>query len=117
EDEQAGLLAKTLELEAGGGTDFYSCAAEALALMKPTLDKGTHLPAIVIMTDGKSQGDMDEFESRWRADGGRVPVFGILFGDDADRTQLDALARLTGGRVFDGSRSLTDAFRTARGYN
>jgi Ca-activated chloride channel family protein len=115
--EQAGLLAKALELHAGGGTDFYTCAARALAAMKPVLDAGQHLPAIVIMTDGKSQGTMSTFETAWRADGRRVPVFGVTFGDDADRTQLDSLARMTGGRVFDGTKSLTEAFRAVRGYN
>jgi Ca-activated chloride channel family protein len=115
--EQAGLLAKALELHAGGGTDFYTCGARALAAMKPVLDAGQHLPAIVIMTDGKSQGAMSTFESAWLADGRRVPVFGVTFGDDADRSQLDNLARLTGGRVFDGTKSLTEAFRAVRGYN
>jgi Ca-activated chloride channel family protein len=85
--------------------------------MKPALDAGQHLPAIVIMTDGKSQGTMSTFESAWRADGRRVPVFGVTFGDDADRSQLDNLARLTGGRVFDGTKSLAEAFRAVRGYN
>ena len=117
EGEQAGLLAKALELRAEGGTDFYTCGARALAAMKPLLDGGQHLPAIVIMTDGKSQGVMSTFELPWRADGRRVPVFGVTFGDDADRSQLDALARLTGGRVFDGTKSLMDAFRAVRGYN
>jgi Ca-activated chloride channel family protein len=46
-----------------------------------------------------------------------VPVFGVTFGDDADRSQLDNLARLTGGRVFDGTKSLAEAFRAVRGYN
>ena len=47
----------------------------------------------------------------------RVPVFGVTFGDDADRSQLDNLAAMTGGRVFDGTKSLTQAFRAVRGYN
>ncbi|HLY55858.1 MAG TPA: substrate-binding domain-containing protein [Stellaceae bacterium] len=117
EAEQAALLQKTLQLRADDGTDFYTCAAKALALMKPILDEGTHLPAIVIMTDGKSQGHMSTFEEPWREDGARVPVFGVTFGDDADRSQLDALAELTGGRVFDGTKSLAEAFRAVRGYN
>jgi Ca-activated chloride channel family protein len=117
ETEQASLLAQALQLRADGGTDFYTCGAKALALMKPLLDDGVHLPAIVIMTDGKSQGYLSTFETPWRADGRRVPVFGVTFGDDADRSQLDALARLTGGRVFDGTKSLLDAFRAVRGYN
>jgi Ca-activated chloride channel homolog len=117
EAEQAALLAQALQLRADGGTDFYTCGAQALAAMKPQLDDGVHLPAIVIMTDGKSQGFMSTFEAPWRTDGRRVPVFGVTFGDDADRSQLDALARLTGGRVFDGTKSLMDAFRAVRGYN
>ncbi|QPF84438.1 substrate-binding domain-containing protein [Bradyrhizobium genosp. L] len=114
---QADLLDKSLQLRANGGTDFYTCAAQALAAMKPLLDDGQHLPAIVIMTDGKSQGTMSTFELPWRADGHRVPVFGVTFGSDADRSQLDNLATLTGGRVFDGTKSLTQAFRAVRGYN
>jgi Ca-activated chloride channel homolog len=85
--------------------------------MKPLLDDGRYLPAVVIMTDGKSQGAMSTFEAPWRADGRRVPVFGVTFGESADRSQLDKLVALTGGRVFDGTKSLTQAFRTVRGYN
>jgi Ca-activated chloride channel family protein len=117
EEEQASLLSRTLELHAGGGTDFYTCGARALAAMKPLLDRGRHLPAIVIMTDGKSQGSLQTFQSPWESDGQRVPVFGVTFGQDADRSQLDRLATLTGGRVFDGTKSLTEAFRAVRGYN
>jgi Ca-activated chloride channel family protein len=117
DQEQASLLSRTLELHAGGGTDFYTCGAQALAAMKPLLDHGRHLPAIVIMTDGKSQGSLQTFQDPWEADGRRVPVFGVTFGQDADRSQLDRLAKLTGGRVFDGTTSLTDAFRAVRGYN
>jgi Ca-activated chloride channel family protein len=117
ESAQADLLGKTLQLRAEGGTDFYTCGARALAAMKPFLDREQHLPAIVIMTDGKSQGAMSSFEMPWLADGHRVPVFGVTFGDGADRSQLDNLAKLTGGRVFDGTKSLTQAFRAVRGYN
>jgi Ca-activated chloride channel family protein len=117
DNDQADLLTKTLELRARDGTDFYTCGSRALAEMKPLLDAGQHLPAIVIMTDGKSQGAMTTFEAAWRADGRRVPVFGVTFGDDADRSQLNNLATLTGGRVFDGTKSLTQAFRAVRGYN
>lgn len=115
--DQAIMLEKALTLRAGGGTDFYTCAAQALAMMKPLLDTENYLPAIVIMTDGQSQGTMTTFETPWRADGGRVPVFGVTFGNDADRTQLDRLAKLTGARVFDGTKSLAEAFRALRGYN
>lgn len=114
---QAQLLERVLQLKAGGGTDFYSCGAQALTAIKPVLDRGEHLPAIVIMTDGKSQGALSTFEQAWRADGRRVPVFGVTFGDSADRRQLETLAKLTGGRVFDGTKDLSGAFRAVRGYN
>ena len=117
ESAQGRLLSRALELRAGGGTDFYTCGAEALRLMKPILAGGPHLPAIVIMTDGKSQGTMETFARPWHDDGSRVPVFGVTFGADADRSQLDRLAALTGGRVFDGTKNLAEAFRALRGYN
>ena len=85
-------LTRTLQLRAEGGTDFYTCGARALSAMKPFLDREHHLPAIVIMTDGKSQGAMSTFELPWLADGHRVPLFGVTFGDGADRSQLDNLA-------------------------
>ena len=53
------------------------------------------------MTDGKSQGLAADLQQPWEADGRRVPVFGVTFGEDADRSQLDMLAKMTGGRVFD----------------
>jgi Ca-activated chloride channel homolog len=117
EQDQAEMLRQVLPLRANGGTDFYTCAELALQQMKPALEKGGHLPAIVIMTDGQSQGSINSFAAAWRADPRRVPVFGILFGKDADRKQLDQLAEMTGGRVFDGTKSLAEAFRTLRGYN
>ena len=117
EKAQSALLAHVETLSADDGTDFYTCAAKALELMQPALGEGRYLPAIVIMTDGQSQGEMATFERPWTKDGARVPVFGVTFGEDADRSQLDRLAKLTGGRVFDGTKSLAEAFRAVRGYN
>ena len=45
-----------------------------------------------------------------------VPVFGITFGQ-ADTSQLNQIADLTGGRVFDGTKDLVSAFRKAKGNN
>jgi Ca-activated chloride channel family protein len=115
-EEQARLLAFVAAQQAGGGTDMYACGRQALAAMQGDLKAGGHLPAIVMMTDGRSQGDADAFLAEWRKDGHAVPVFGVTFGD-ADRDQLDRLARETRARVFDGSKSLAQAFRSTRGYN
>lgn len=101
--------------EADDGTDMYDCAERALKEMKPYLDTNQYLPAIVIMTDGKSDAH-EGFDDAWRAEGHFVPIFGVTFGD-ADATDLDALAELTRSRVFDGRANLTEAFRSVRGYN
>lgn len=103
-------------LESGGGTDMYACAEAAAAAMAPDLASGRYLGAVLIMTDGRSEGDLEGFIRRWNAAGSGLPIFGVTFGD-ADRSQLDRVAAATGGRVFDGRSSLADAFRAARGYN
>ena len=82
--------------------------------MQPYLNKG-YLPALILMTDGRSEREND-FAQVWRTQGHQIPVFGVTFGD-ADKTQLNQAADLTRARVFDGGKNLTEAFRSARGYN
>lgn len=107
-------------LSAGGGTDIYACQRLALELLRKAVPAGRTLadytPAVVTMTDGKSDGDPVAFSSLWRQGDDRIPVFGITFGA-ADPSQLAALAELTRARVFDGAKDLGAAFRAARGYN
>ena len=45
-----------------------------------------------------------------------VPVMAILFGE-ASTQQLDQVTQATSGKVFDGKKDLTRAFREAKGYN
>ncbi len=115
-EDQAQLLSEVANEQAGGGTDMYACAQAALARFEQAPDAAKFLPAIVIMTDGRSQGGANRFLNDWSQAPMRVPVFGITFGD-ADPGQLKALAEATGGRVFDGKGDLAGAFRSARGYN
>jgi Ca-activated chloride channel family protein len=114
--DQATLLDKVVAESANGGTDMYACARDALAQIAATPDLGNYLPAIVIMTDGRTDGGSEQFLGEWRQVSPRVPVFGITFGD-ADATQLKSLAEATSARVFDGKADLAGAFRAARGYN
>jgi Ca-activated chloride channel family protein len=111
---QARVLLAVESQSAGGGTDMYACAATAFKAMQPYLDKG-YLPALLLMTDGKSE-HADSFSDIWRQQGHQIPVFGVTFGD-ADKSQLNAMADMTRARVFDGGKNLTEAFRSARGYN
>ena len=71
------------------------------------------MPAIVIMTDGRSEGDASPFINGSAFENQKIPIFGITFGD-ADKSQLDRLTAATGGRVFDGTKDLVGAFRAAR---
>jgi Ca-activated chloride channel family protein len=113
-ESQAKLLAAVDKEEAGGGTDMYACAEKAFETMAPYLGQD-NLPAVVIMTDGRSQ-ERPDFPQTWRVKGRQVPIFGVTFGD-ADPTQLNSLADMTQARVFDGHANLTEAFRSVRGYN
>ena len=45
-----------------------------------------------------------------------VPIFSITFGE-ADERQLQDIARISGGKVFDGRKDMAKAFRDAKGYN
>ena len=115
-DDQARLKAWGDQLQADDGTDMYACARAALSAMSEDLNSGRFLPAVLIMTDGRSDGDMEGFIREWLVQGRGIPIFGVTFGD-ADRSQLDRVAAATGGRVFDGRANLAEAFRAARGYN
>lgn len=109
------LLADITALKTGGGTDIYAPAVQGLELLAKTpLEQYT--PAILLMTDGKSEGSFERFAQAWQALQQDIPVFSIMFGA-AEEAQLKNLADLTHGRVFDGRSDLVKAFRTAKGYN
>ena len=114
--DEARLLGAVEHNSAGGGTDIYACAEQGLKEIAATPNLDRYLPAIVVMTDGKSDDASASFVTQWRTDGRAVPVFGVTFGD-ADASQLERLAETTRARVFDGAKSLREAFRTVRGYN
>ena len=110
----ARLLAAVRVEEPHGDGAFYTCAEHAIDAMRPWLARG-YLPAVVLMTDGHARG-REAFEKFWRREGAGVPVFGISYGK-ADKRDLEGLAGLTQARVFEGEGDLTEAFRSARGYN
>jgi Ca-activated chloride channel family protein len=114
--DQTRLLDVVKAQQASGGSDFYACAERGLEEVLSTPNSLSYLPAIIVMTNGKSDDRLQEFLIRWRASHRDIPIFGITFGD-GDTTQLARLTEATRGRVFDGTTSLTEAFRTVRGYN
>ncbi|MFE7928676.1 substrate-binding domain-containing protein [Streptomyces sp. NPDC057456] len=121
-DPRTGLAAirqDTEKLTADGETAIYTSLEKAYDHLGTDRDTFT---SIVLMTDGENTkgDDADDFDAFYRDDltpaGKRIPVFPILFGD-SDRAELEHIAELTGGRLFDAHRgSLDGAFEEIRGY-
>jgi Ca-activated chloride channel family protein len=118
-DDLSGLLAHINATHAEGGTDIFTPVLNARNLIRQQQNLEGYSPAVILMTDGKSENGMtfDEFQRAWKEGGGKdIPVYSITFGD-ADDSQLKEIAKLSSGRVFDGRTDLVRAFRQARGYN
>lgn len=109
------LLDNVRGLDANGDTNIYGCVQAALDALASANLQG-YAPAIIVMSDGKSRGSMDDLRARLAQPPGVVPVYAILFGD-ASRDQLERIADATAGRIFDGRDDLIDAFRQAKGNN
>ena len=45
-----------------------------------------------------------------------IPIYSITFGN-ASYNQLNKMATLSNGKVFDGRNNLLEAFKMVRGYN
>ncbi|WP_369225045.1 substrate-binding domain-containing protein [Streptomyces sp. R39] len=120
-DPKAGLAAirkDTEALTADGNTAIYTSLEKAYDQLGSGEDTFT---SIVLMTDGENTtgdkaGDFDDFYRELSTDRQRIPVFPILFGDSS-RAELQHIATLTGGRLFDARQgSLDGAFEEIRGY-
>ncbi|WP_329161277.1 substrate-binding and VWA domain-containing protein [Streptomyces sp. NBC_01717] len=125
-DPRAGLAAikaDTAALTASGETAIFSSLESAYDRLGS--DTESAFTSIVLMTDGENTtGDSaDDFAAFYRslpAARRATPVFPVVFGD-SDRAELDAIATLTGGRLFDATKdqgpgSLDGAFEEIRGY-
>jgi Ca-activated chloride channel family protein len=110
------------QLDADGGTAIFSAAQSAYQdAAKRRLKAPERYYSIVLLTDGQSHNGLSAEEfSQWY---GALPeneknirVFAIQFGD-ANPDQLQKLAQLTGGRVFNAtSTPLAQVFKEIRGY-
>ena len=69
------------------------------------------------MTDGEeNSGNYSNMVKAIKQEKNSIPVYSIMFGSASSR-QLEDIATLTGGKVFDGRTNLLEAFKTVRGYN
>lgn len=109
-------------LQPKGGTAIYDAlqATYEQALRDRKQQPGYYY-SIVVMTDGEnSSGRTFEAFRNWYQElpdtAQDIPVFTILFGE-SDPAEMNALAELTDGRVFDAkSAGLTAVFKDIRGY-
>lgn len=113
-------------LQINGGTAIYSALQSAvdLHIKQSRADKANNTPhytTVLLLTDGENRDGIDynEFANFYKQtleDARPVKFFPILFGDGS-KTDMDKIAAISRGKVFDGQKSkLTDIFKEIRGY-
>lgn len=110
------------QLQAEGGTAVFTAAQE---VYQQAAARRAKVPdryySIVFLTDGESNrglkaGDFEAWYQDLPERDKGIRIFAIQFGE-ARAEQLDALARLTGGRVFNATKTpLAQVFKEIRGY-
>ena len=98
-----------------GSTAIYPAAIKAIKILEE--DKGDYLESVVLMTDGKGNvGSYYELNKLYKKYDSQIPIYSITFGN-AEWNELEEIAELTNGKVFDGTYDLVEAFKEVRGYN
>ncbi len=101
------------DLQGGAGTPLYDTLSDAYRQMNDLAEPG-RINAIVLLSDGKDENSTrvsrDQLMQQLdRTAGGetisdrQVRVFPIIYGESAPSDDLNQIARLTGGQVFDSS--------------
>ena len=103
-------------LDANGGTNIYSPSIEALKILSKD-DANEYTKTVILMTDGKSNGgSFYQLKNYYEKHKLNTPIYSITFGS-SDEYELERIADLTNGRVFDGKSGLKRAFKEVRSYN
>ncbi|MET8626761.1 extracellular solute-binding protein [Kitasatospora sp. NPDC004669] len=120
--ELASINADVQSLSASGGTALYDSLEEAYRVIERQQKAASddRFTSIVLMTDGESNegatdGDFKRFHDGLPAAEKSIPVFPIKFGEAAVG-QLQGVADISGGKLFDGGGSLDGVFEEIRGY-
>lgn len=99
-----------------GGTALYAAAAKGIDILKNE-DTNRYNVSVILMTDGYGNvGSYSELTNAYSRVGREIPIYSIMFGE-ASSKQLEEIATLTNGKVFDGKSDLVAAFKEVRGYN
>ena len=109
------LLNKINNNSLDGATSLYPAASEAIEMLKTESD--SYNTSVILMTDGVgNMGTFEELQRVYLSINKEIPIYSITFGD-AEENQLEKMAKLSNGKVFDGKSDLVKAFKTVRGYN
>ena len=109
-------------LQASDGTAIYDALIRAYQdADRAKAAEPDRFYSVVLMTDGENNQGHDgpgfqRFFNSQSADVKAIPTFAIIFGE-ASPQQLNDIANLTGGQVFDSRNvSLASVFKVIRGY-
>ena len=110
------LLYNIKKTSPSGSTALYPAAEAALKALKDE-DTDKYNVSVVLMTDGEGNvGSFKSLQNAYEKINKDIPIYSIMFGS-ASSSQLEKMASLTNGKVFDGKKDLVTAFKKVRGYN
>ena len=110
------LLKNIKKILPNGTTALYPAVIEALMKLNQE-DMEKYNVSIIAMTDGQANvGTFSELKTMYNRNGKSIPIYSIMFGR-AVRSDLQNMAKLSNGKVFDGKQDLKRAFKEVRGYN
>ena len=109
------LLNQIKNYDFDGATSLYPAATKAIDLLSS--ESNEYNTSVILMTDGVgNMGTFADLEKNYQKYNKDIPIYSITFGD-ASVEQLEKMATLSNGKVFDGRIDLVKAFKTVRGYN
>ena len=110
-------ILKINDLVANGSTNIYDPSIEALKVLHET-DSSEYTKTVILMTDGQSnRGSFQNLKNYYEQyNSEKIPIYSITFGN-ARVSELEDLAKLSNGRVFNGENGLKEAFAEVRSYN
>ena len=115
-NETKDIIKNIEKLEANGGTNIYSPSVEALKILSKENNE-EYTKTVILMTDGQSNGgSFYNLKKYYDNNKLNIPIYSITFGS-SDEYELERIAELTNGKVFDGKSGLKRAFKEVRSYN
>ena len=116
EKELLQLNNKVKNKDPNGSTALYPAVQKALYILNKSYNE-KYNSSVIVMTDGKGNiGTYASLAKVYQDLNHKIPIYSIQFAS-ADPNQLELMAKLSNGKVFDGTHNLVEAFMEVRGYN